>query len=981
MVACSGNQSRTSETFQIADGFIIESFITEPLISDPVAMEIDENGLIYVVEMQGYPLDVRGSGKIKILLDTSRDGYPDKSIVYADSLTLPTGIMRWKNGVIVTDAPDVIYLEDSDGDYIADIKKVLLTGFARSNPQHNLNTPLLGPDNWIYLAHEGTVHTANYDSLFGGSGDSIRVPGVLKSVLPVNASGRSLRFNPETNETELLSSKTQFGHSFDPYGNYFLVTNWQHIYQEIIPERYRKRNEWKAGNNPVAYISDHGDAADVYPITENAEHQLLTDVGVFTSACGITYYDGGLFGPAWENVAFVAEPVHNLVHADKLTSNGATQKASRIFPDKEFLASKDPWFRPVNFYVGPDGALYVIDYYRKIIEHPEWMSDEVNKSGQLYTGSNQGRIYRITPKGSQRPEFAGEKLLDSGNAQVLIKNLSSTNGWYRKNARRILSHQKNQDLAEDLRSLIQESDTIGAVQALYVLKSMNALRDEDILRLLKIRNEFVRIYALRIAETRADNPEIAKAIIEMANIYGSDQLRFQAVLTTGQLNSDTAAAIIAEATVSENSWILSAAMTAKTFDPIRAWNTGLQSSDSSSQHFKLLERLAYTLTASDAEKFGPRVIEQCLKSSDEPWVANALSGIISAVQPLTPQQKLKFSGSVPEIFHAFINAPDKTTESWGTLWKMLASTGQRSQGQPQLKKLIQNGQTSDIKKSAAISLFVIPASEIDHNHIAEFLKPSTPAIVQQAALNWLSEIIQPNNWFGDLVISKWATFTPERKNQAINLMVLNNNPTRIAQLIGAMEQNKIDPAVIGWRRSVRLMTQSDDDLRSRARKLLDQFRQDESAALKSFGDVDQIQGNSKNGKLIFQQYCSSCHQIGEKNGVAFGPDLSTIKNQQKQAILSHIVLPEKSIADGYEKLNITLNNGEKISGIVAEETMSEIKLKTAPGQLTIIRRESIQELTADPESAMPSGFGQSISPENMHDLLAYLKNYHKENLN
>ncbi|MBK5278627.1 MAG: hypothetical protein JJE09_07160 [Bacteroidia bacterium] len=146
MVSCITEEEKVKKdllsTFSLPDEFQIELFAAEPLIADPVDMEVDENGRVYVVEMHGYPLDTEGSGKIKILKDTNGDGYPDESITFADNLILPTSIMRWKNGLLVTDAPDVIYLEDTNGDDIADIRKVVLTGFARSNPQHNLNSPL-----------------------------------------------------------------------------------------------------------------------------------------------------------------------------------------------------------------------------------------------------------------------------------------------------------------------------------------------------------------------------------------------------------------------------------------------------------------------------------------------------------------------------------------------------------------------------------------------------------------------------------------------------------------------------------------------------------------------------------------------------------------------------------------------------------------------------------------------------------------------
>ncbi|MBA4056161.1 MAG: dehydrogenase, partial [Marivirga sp.] len=167
--------------FSLADGFRIELLASEPLIADPVDMEIDEYGRLYVVEMHGYPLDKSGTGKIKILTDTDADGRFDKSTIFADGLILPNSIMRWKKGVIVTDAPNVLYFEDRDGDGRAEIRDTLLTGFALSNPQHNLNSPVLGIDNWIYLAHEGAVTTETYKDEFGDRGKEIYFPGQPKS--------------------------------------------------------------------------------------------------------------------------------------------------------------------------------------------------------------------------------------------------------------------------------------------------------------------------------------------------------------------------------------------------------------------------------------------------------------------------------------------------------------------------------------------------------------------------------------------------------------------------------------------------------------------------------------------------------------------------------------------------------------------------------------------------------------------------------
>ena len=158
------------QSIQVLEGFEVELVAAEPLVEDPVAMEIDEDGNWYVAEMPGYPLDLSKKGQIRKLIDTNDDGYPDKSIVFADGLTLPMGVMRWEKGILVADSPNILYFEDTDGDQKADKREVVLTGFSLSNPQHNMNTPKFGIDNWIYLGHSGAINSFTYEDIFGDKG-------------------------------------------------------------------------------------------------------------------------------------------------------------------------------------------------------------------------------------------------------------------------------------------------------------------------------------------------------------------------------------------------------------------------------------------------------------------------------------------------------------------------------------------------------------------------------------------------------------------------------------------------------------------------------------------------------------------------------------------------------------------------------------------------------------------------------------------
>jgi putative membrane-bound dehydrogenase-like protein len=287
-------------TFALEPGFKIELIAAEPLIADPVAMEVDEHGNLYVVENHGYPLDKTKSSKVKLLRDTDGDGRMDKSTIFADTLMMPTGVMRWKRGILVTDAPDILYMEDTDGDGKADIIKPMLTGFALSNPQHNVNTPVLGLDNWIYVAHERAVGSEVYKEEFGDNGGEIYFPERPEAVrLPQNANGRNIRMRPDIWELEMLASTTQYGHSFDVWGNYFLANNSNHLMHSVIPAEYLNRNPRLIVPRSTSSPPDHGNAAEVFPITKTPDRQLLTDVGVMTSACAITAYAGGAFPPAF----------------------------------------------------------------------------------------------------------------------------------------------------------------------------------------------------------------------------------------------------------------------------------------------------------------------------------------------------------------------------------------------------------------------------------------------------------------------------------------------------------------------------------------------------------------------------------------------------------------------------------------------------------------------------------------------------------
>ncbi len=318
-------------------------------------------------------------------------------------------------------------MEDTNGDGKADIKNLMLTGFDTSNLEGNVNNPMYGLDNWIYLAGLPGIKGGNIH--YADDSTSERL-----------AEG-SVRFRPDRHDIETISGKSQFGHTFDEWGNYLGLNNHYHIYEEMMPARYLKRNPDLVVPRATQLLPEH---SEVFSITKNPEYQMLTEIGEFTSACGLTDYLGGAFpGEYNSNVTFVGEPASNIVHVDKLKDSGVTFKANRIVERKEFIASTDPFSRMVNMYVGPDGALYIMDFYREVIEGPEFMSEEVLKKVNLYNGNEKGRIYRVTAEGAGPADWTSRLHLGDTTIEQLVENLDNKNIWWRINSQRLLVDRKD----------------------------------------------------------------------------------------------------------------------------------------------------------------------------------------------------------------------------------------------------------------------------------------------------------------------------------------------------------------------------------------------------------------------------------------------------------------------------------------------------------------------------------------------------------
>ncbi len=964
-------------TFEIDSGFQIELVASEPLVADPVAMEIDEDGRMYVVEMHGYPLDKSGTGKVKLLTDTNGDGRMDESTVFADNLMLPTGIMRWKKGVLVTDPPDVLYLEDTDGDGKADIKNTILTGFAVSNPQHNLNTPLLGIDNWIYLAHEPSVTTQFYEEAFGDKGSEIFYPGVPDSPhLPENSGGRNVRFRPGTHQLEMLSSKSQFGQTFDDWGHHLLLTNSNHVYQEVIATRYLERNPDLLVSNATQSLSDHGNAPKVFPITKNPEHQLLTNVGIITSACGLTMYQGGAFPTGFENVTFVAEPVSNLVHADRLGDKGTTFTASRLYPEKEFLASTDAWFRPVNMYIGPDGALYVLDYYRQIIEHPEWMAEEVVQSGALYNGTDQGRIYRITPKGTKPANWNKKPLPGGFTTEELIKALAHDNIWWRRHAQRLLIAQNEEKAVPLLKKMAQNTKApFGRLHALWTLEGLGKLSPKLIMQALQDTVPGIRENAIRLAELHLNEvPELTEALLALQE-DNDPKVRFQLLCTLGFIDTPPAAEARQNLLFEnlQDEWMQIAALSATSSRGDVLLEAVLaRYQEDNAAYASLAERLSAMVAAGIESYTIQRLIKKATATgaANSAWQAPVLEGLAKGItsnasSAVGPEQQ-------NQLIHAYFNHHSISVRQ-ATLDVLKAaglSEGSDTEAaMQQAQQVAGNRNLTAERRAEAIAFLALGNLETYDSFFKEMIVPAEPMPVQKAALYALSA--KPGTTVSRYVLEKWPVLTPELRNAAINTFM--GKPERITLLLDAIEEGSVQQTSIGWGRSVGLMTVKNDTLSTRARAMFGKKDDQSQEVILQYQAALNLEANQQKGQLVFEKNCAICHQMEGAAGTPFGPDLATIKNRRPASIMADILAPNLSIADGYDLWTVTLNNGELLQGVIGSETSTALTLRNPAGQETTIARKDIASLQALDVSAMPMGLENQISQQEMADLLAYIQ--------
>ena len=962
------------QTMQIEDGYRIELVASEPAIESPVAMDIDEDGRMFVVEMPGYPLDVSPTGRVKLLEDRDGDGDFETARVFADSLVLPTGVMRWKRGVLVTAAPDVLYLEDTDNDGRADHRRVVLTGFPRTNPQHTVNSPLYGLDNWIYLANQGAVGAVIYKELFGDRGTRVTFPD-RPDHAGIDRPDSTVRFRPDTYEVEAIAGESQFGHSFDAYGRYFGNDNSHHLWHEVMPARYLRRNAHLLAGRTMHDVPDHGAAATVFPITRRPTFELLTEAGEFTSACAPTIYQGAAFPPdhAW---VFIAEPVHNLIHRDVLAPAGATFTARRAEEGREFLAARDAWFRPVNFYVGPEGALYVVDYYRGRIEHPEWTASDTHRDpSSMYEGRDRGRIYRITyesARGQAMPPHLGR-----APAAELVAALNHENIWWRRTAQRLLVDRQDMAATPLLRELARERrSALGRLHALWTLHGAGQLDGSLLQAALKDADPGVRENGVILAELASMNG-LDQRLVEMVSDPDA-RVRFQVLATLGGFETTEAVAAREGLLFAHlgDEWMQLAGLTAgSTRTPHllrRAVTEGAPAGVSPDARAKFVRHVAATIGARSESREIAAVTELVAAEdakSEAWWRAAALHGLADgtdgreAARPALSDSRptlLALAGSpIPDVRRGALRLL--------VTLKGLGADDAAAHAIAGAERVVQERSADPDRRADAIMLL-----SQDHTRdrcllLQSLVTTREPEVVQIASVRALAH--RRGEAIGRFLLTRWSRLTPAVRSEAADAML--EDPERTGQLVEALADGRVKSWTLNFSQKRALLMNRAAAIRDRARELLEEDPTRRSELVARYAKALDVSGDVVRGRQVFERACVACHAIGGAGG-DLGPDLTTIRHRPPLLLLGDILFPSQAIAQKYETYAVERVSGGTTVGVIARQTPTAITLRPGPGQEITIARRDIRRLVVSGESSMPVGLDKLITPEEMADLLAYL---------
>jgi putative membrane-bound dehydrogenase-like protein len=945
----------TLKTFQVRPGFKLELAAAEPEVIDPIAMCFDEHGRMFVIEMRDYSERREEKlSRVRMLEDLDNDGRYEKSTVFLDGLAWATALTWVNGGILVGATPDILFAKDTNGDGVADEKKVLFTGFG--NTQEKLNVQgLFNNFNW---GLDNRIHGCS--GLNGGLVEQKLHPDRK----PLDVRGHGFVIDPRDWSMTLENGGGQYGLSFDPWGRLYTCSNSSHIEAFMYDGRYAARNPLYSMPNPRVVIAADGPAAEVYRISPEEPWRVIRtrwriagivpgmvegggrSAGYFTGATGVTIYRGNAYGPEYVGDAFIGDAGGNLVHHKRIHRDAKDPLelvAERPADEKkiEFVASTDNWFRPVDFANAPDGTLYIADMYRETIEHPWSVPPGIKKFLDLNSGNDRGRVYRIVPDNFRRPE---PPRLDQAEILELVATLESPNGWRRDTAQRVLVERQDKAAVAPLVEMVETSmSPFGRMHALHALEGLGALTESHVLTAMADKDPFVRTHAVALSEKFTTDGKPSAALWEKLQALASDpsaDARYQLAFTLGELKQQPGRAKVLAATIKPNlasRWMRAAAMSSLGDDAMAMFTAlGGEGEAAGGPEFSrdLVRQIGASGKGVDAEKMA-----LTLQRAGEPAVLFPLATSLA--------EGATVGGTLKNVL-----------PHWNNLFEAAA-------------KIAADAAAKPADRAAAIGFLAYEKPERSRPALLAALDDPKSQQVQLAALNALDRV--GGEQLAADVLGRSKQLRPRVRSDAFDILV--KRPERALALLAAVQSETVAPTDLSAAQLKTLRSSADPRVKKLAATVLaSSATQSRAAVVETFRPALSLAGDATRGHGVYQKLCISCHKLGNE-GFALGPDLTTVRNAGRDKLLLNILDPSREVQPSFLSYQIDTTDGESILGVVVTDTPAGITLRQAYGKETTIARNKIKKMSSDGRSMMPDGLEAGLKPQDLADLLTFIENY------
>jgi putative heme-binding domain-containing protein len=930
------------ERMEVPPGFQVELVASEPDIMNPVAMTFDARGRIWITESFEYPRTSAGPGRdrVKILEDTDQDGRVDRVTVFADGLNIPSGIAVGYGGVWVANAPDILFLRDTDGDDRADTRQIVVTGFGRTDTHELPNSLTWGPDGYLY----GLNGVFNHSHV-RHQGKEYKFTCAL------------FRIDPRTHEFELFAEGTSnpWGIAWNPRGDAFVsACVIDHLWHLSESGYYHRQGgpyppfTWKIGS-----IVQH-------------KHQKA-------AYCGIHYFDSEAYPAKYRDRLYMGNIHGNCINVDVLEDRGATYFAR---PAEDFLSANDAWFMPVVQKTGPDGCLYVLDWYDRYHCYQDARRDPEG------IDRGRGRLYRIRYENCPR---AAKFDLHAESDEQLIARLHSPNVFFRDLAQRLLAERDRVPTRAGLRSLLLDDATPHKTRlhALWALLGGSRDLERDLhLRLLAHPHDDFRAWAVRAAgNAREVAPEILASVRDLAG-DSSPRVRLQVAVAAGKLEAIDPLPVLLD--------VLAAAGEDELIPHIVWQNLHPRLAD---ERFVALAAATPPEQADNLAAIMPRIVERLLALNPIPAgnVARLVALILGGPLAHQPAARATLSRLADRI-----HSGELTGAARQHLLRQLT---------PHLNLILNQARHPLVAEAALVSVSAGDPDAIAATRGLCF-SDSRPLAIRRRALDILlarddrvvleralQVIQQPDagaiEWRRAVLAALAGSDSPrvpasllaiygevEPNLQPSVIETLTARPEWSRQMLLAIREGQLPASALHVNQVRKLLAAGDAELSrllsetwGTLRNSRDPARERQVAAMRQL--IRGETGDPHAGARVFDKVCGQCHRIYGK-GQDVGPDITVNGRSSLDQLLSNVFDPSLVIGAGYQATVIVTVDGRVFSGLLVEDSPQRVRLKLQGGQVETIPRDLIADQRVSELSLMPEGIENQLSRQELIDLFAFL---------